>query len=276
MGKKKKILWFSCGVTSAVACKLAIEKYGKENCHIAYIKINSAHKDNDRFIALCESWFCAKVTVYQNEKYKDQFEVMVAKKFINSPFGAPCTLELKKKVRQQIEEEIDYDGQIFGFEFEKKEINRAIRFEEQYPDSKPIYPLIENKLSKPECLAILESAGIEKPEMYKLGYHNNNCIGCVKGGMGYWNKIRIDFPDVFQKMLDVEEYVGATALKKPLKELKKTDGRHEEPIAPSCGLFCQIEFENIMSDRVDPILNGFEKPNAGGAFLSHQTRRNVD
>lgn len=31
--------------------------------------------------------------------------------------------------------------------------------------------------------------------MYDLGYANNNCIGCVKGGIGYWNKIRIDFPE---------------------------------------------------------------------------------
>ena len=263
MGKKKKILWFSCGVTSAVACKLALNKYGKENCHIAYIKIDSAHQDNKRFIALCEKWYDAKVNVYQSEKYKDQFEVMIAKKFINSPFGAPCTLELKKKVRIEIEKQIDFDGQIFGFEFEKKEINRAIKFEEQYPDSKPLYPLIENKLSKPECLAILESAGIEKPDMYKLGYHNNNCIGCVKGGMGYWNKIRIDFPEIFQKMLDVEEYVGAHALKIPLKDLKPTDGRHETPIAPSCGLFCQIEFEDIISDKVEPFINGFEKTKAG-------------
>lgn len=251
----KWLLWFSCGVTSAISCKLALNKYGKENCHIAYIKIDSAHDDNKRFIEQCEKWYDSKIHTYQSDKFKDQFDVMIKKKFINSPFGAPCTLELKKKVRQKIELN-NYIGQIFGFEYEKKEINRAVRFCEQYPDSKPSYPLIENKLSKPECLAILKSAGIEKPVMYKLGYHNNNCIGCVKGGMGYWNKIRTDFPDVFQKMLDVEEYVGAHALKIPLKDLKPTDGRHEKPIAPSCGLFCQIEFEDIISDKVDKIING--------------------
>jgi len=252
----KYLIWFSCGVTSAVAGKLAANKYGIENCHFAYIKINSAHKDNERFLAECEKWYGAKIHIYQSGKYKDQFDVMIDKKFINSPFGAPCTLELKKKVRQQIEKEVNYCGQIFGFEFEKKEINRAIRFEEQYPNSKPIFPLIENRLSKPECLAILESAGIERPQMYKQGYHNNNCIGCVKGGMGYWNKIRVDFPDIFQKMIDVEEYVGATALKKPLKDLTLDDGRHEPPVVPSCGLFCQVEFEDIISDKVSKIING--------------------
>jgi len=34
--------------------------------------------------------------------------------------------------------------------------------------------------------------------MYKLGYNNNNCKGCVKAtSPSYWNKIRKDFPDVF-------------------------------------------------------------------------------
>jgi 3'-phosphoadenosine 5'-phosphosulfate sulfotransferase (PAPS reductase)/FAD synthetase len=252
----KKILWFSCGATSAVACKLALDKYGKDNCLIAYIGIKSAHEDNFRFIKDCEKWYGSKIETFSSKKYKDQFEVMHKKKFINSPYGAPCTLVLKKEVRQKIEKEVEFDGQIFGFEFEKREINRAIRFEEQYPYTMPIYPLIENKLSKAECMAILESVGIELPTMYKLGYHNNNCIGCTKGGMGYWNKIRIDFPSVFQKMLDVEEYVGATALKKPMKDLKPTDGRHEDPISPSCGLFCQVDFEDIMSERVDEIIKG--------------------
>ena len=37
----------------------------------------------------------------------------------------------------------------FGFEYSKKEINRAIRFSEQYPSAKP---LIEHKMNKPECV----------------------------------------------------------------------------------------------------------------------------
>jgi len=41
--------------------------------------------------------------------------------------------------------------------------------------------LIDNDLSKENCLAIIDRAGIEIPMMYKLGYNNNNCIGCVKG-----------------------------------------------------------------------------------------------
>jgi len=52
---------------------------------------------------------------------------------------------------------------------------------------------------------MVERAEIELPEMYKLGYEHNNCVGCVKGGMGYWNKIRVDFPLRFKEYADMEK-----------------------------------------------------------------------
>ena len=41
----KFLAWFSCGVTSAVACKLAIDKYG-DDVDIWYIETGAAHSDN--------------------------------------------------------------------------------------------------------------------------------------------------------------------------------------------------------------------------------------
>ena len=49
--------------------------------------------------------------------------------------------------------------------------------------------------------------------MYDLGYPNNNCIGCVKGGMGYWNKIRVDFPEVFERRVRQERETGRSCIK---------------------------------------------------------------
>ena len=195
-----KIGWFSCGITSAVACKLAVEKYGKENVRLFYIEIDTAHSDNARFINDCEDWIGVKVEYRRSKKYKDQFDVIDKIGYVNGIGGAACTLQLKKKVRWQIEDEINFDGQIFGFEFAKKEINRAIRFAEQYPDAKPIYPLIDANLTKEQCADILLRNDIKLPAMYELGFHNNNCIGCVKGGKGYWNHVRKNFPDIFDKM----------------------------------------------------------------------------
>lgn len=264
-----KIAWFSAGITSAVACKLAVEKH--DDVEIYYIHIASAHDDNARFIADCERWIGQKIHIVTNLKgYRDQFDVIGHTRYINGPTGARCTLELKKKVRQQLEDDLQPDVQFFGFEYAKNEINRAIRFKQQYPNTNPIFPLIDAKLSKNECAGIIVAAGIEFPAMYKLGYSNNNCIGCIKGGKGYWNKVRQDFPDVFQRMAELEREVGATCIKESdgdnskrlyLDELSPTDGFTPNPVIPDCGIFCQVEFAEIMDPMTNDVFSGSKSIN---------------
>ena len=255
--KKKIIGWFSCGITSAVACKLAVDKYGKDNVVLIYFEIDSAHKDNERFIADCEKWIGLKVERRRSSKYKDQFDVIEKTRYVNGPGGARCTKELKKDVRAAVEKELDFEHQVFGFEFDKKEINRAIRFSQQYPHTNPIFPLIEGQLTKEHCAGILINNGIEIPEMYKLGFHNNNCIMCVKGGKGYANLVRKNFPDYFDKMAVLERKIGRSCIKnKFLDELSPEEGRHEPPILPDCGTFCEIEFAEIIDDNTDKVLKG--------------------
>ena len=252
-----KIGWFSCGVTSAVACKLALDKYGKDNVELYYMVIDSAHPDNDRFIEDCEKWYGKKINKSRSQKYVDQFDVIKKTKYINGPSGARCTLELKKNVRYAIEKEIDYDGQIFGFEFSKKEVNRAIRFAQQYPQAKPLYPLIERQMTKKHCAELLLRNGISLPEMYNLGFHNNNCIGCVKGGKGYWNHVRKHFPEHFERMSELEQSIGNSCIKgKFLKDLTESEGRHEAPIVPDCGTFCEIEFADIIDANTERVMEG--------------------
>jgi len=257
--KNKKIIgWFSCGITSAVACKLAVDKYGKDNVVLVYFEIDSAHEDNARFIADCEKWIGLPVERRRSSKYKDQFDVIEKTRYVNGPGGARCTKELKKDVRVAVEKEIaNFENQVFGFEFEKKEINRAIRFSQQYPHTNPVFPLIDSKLTKEQCAGILLNNGIELPTMYKLGFHNNNCIMCVKGGKGYANQVRKHFPEHFDKMAKLERKIGRSCIKnKFLDELGPEEGRHEAPILPDCGTFCEIEFADIIDKDTEKVLNG--------------------
>jgi hypothetical protein len=249
------IAWWSAGVTSAVATKLAIDEYGVDNVEPIYFAIDSAHSDNERFKKQCEEWYGKEIRVERApDKYRDQFDVITKDKYVNGPAGARCTLVLKKRVRQRLEREMDYSAQVFGFEYTKKEVNRAIRFQEQYPDAKPLFPLIENKMNKPECLYYLERQGIKRPKMYELGYGNNNCIGCVKGGKGYWNKIRKDFPETFDRMAQAERDVGNSCIRGVfLDELDPNAGREQKIIMPDCGNFCDIEFTDVLHPKLEEI-----------------------
>ena len=238
----KIVSWFSGGVTSTIATMLALDEYGRDNVEIVFFETGSHHEDNERFFADCERLFGKPITTVMKDGFTDIHSVFHKERFINSPFGAPCTRLLKKKVRQEWEDANEWDHQVFGFEDSPREVMRAERFEKEYPYTCPLFPLIERGFDKERCLAMLDDLGIEPPMMYQLGYANNNCVGCVKGGMGYWNKIRRDFPDVFALMVKTEREIGASCIRGVfLDELDPGRGRMSKPYVESCGIFCEME-----------------------------------
>lgn len=260
------LAWSSCGITSAVAGKIEQERNSCTKFY--YIDIDSAHHDNDRFISDLEKWYETKIIRIRSTKYKDQFDVIEKIRYINGPTGAACTKKLKKDVRFELEknlkpdlfdqDKMQYKNQVHGFEWDLNEIGRALDYATDYPYTNPIFPLIEKKLTKNNCAQILINAGIEIPEMYKLGYNNNNCIGCVKGGMGYWNKIRIDFPDVFNKMKKLERQIGHSCIKGVfLDELDPARGRTPKPIIPNCSIVCEdIAPPELNMNRAKKVYSG--------------------
>jgi len=265
----KLVSWWSAGVTSAVATSIALDTYGHNNIDIYYCDTGKVHPDNERFIEECEEWYQKKIHIVKSEKYADPFDVARKTRYISGPAGARCTGELKKEPRYKVERENNYTGSIFGFEFTPKEINRAIRFKEQNPNPSPVFPLIDKKIDKPNALYILEKiAKIKRPAMYDLGYQNNNCIGCLKAdSMSYWNKIRVDFPAIFNEMAEIERDIGASIIRRKKKgdtkksrlyldELDPEAGRGTPPIVPACGVVCQVEFEEIEDGRTREISLG--------------------
>ena len=235
------IAWFSCGATSAVATKLAIDKY--PDTIPAYCDTGSEHPDNARFIKECERWYGREILILKSDKFSDIWDVFTKTRYLAGVKGARCTTELKKLVRRKFERPDDL--QIFGFD--SSEQHRANKFTENNFEVSAWFPLIEKNISKADCLSQLQLAGIPLPIMYHLGYRNNNCIGCVKGQAGYWNKIRKDFPDTFDRMAKVEReldvaicksYAGDGNRKRVfLDELDPSAGRYDD-LDIVCGLFC--------------------------------------
>lgn len=132
-------------------------------------------------------------------------------------------------------------GRGFEWGFDLEEQNRAEQLEESMPEFHHEFPLIDKMLTKEDAHAILDRLGIRRPQMYDLGYQNNNCIGCVKGGMGYWNKIRKDFPDVFERRAKLEREIGHSCIKGVfLDELDPNRGRMEDEIMQDCGIMCYL------------------------------------
>mgnify|MGYP000452915422 CR=1 FL=1 len=149
--ENKIICWWSGGITSSVACKLAIDIYGIDNCRVIMIDTQNEHTDTYRFKNDCEKWYGQEIETIQNKKYEDHLDVVLSTRYVNGAGGARCTKELKKNVRFDFEKGNKIAAQVWGYEFEASEINRAIRTQEQYAYTNPLFPLIENKLSKNYC-----------------------------------------------------------------------------------------------------------------------------
>jgi hypothetical protein len=227
-----------------VATKLAIaENAGKLPLIIAYTEVIEEHPDNKRFLADCEKWFGQEILILGNDRYDRSIYKVFEKNYIKTPKGAPCTRTLKKSVRQKFEQV--GDRQVFVYTAEEQA--RLDRFIDANNDVDIWTPLIDKSLGKEDCLAMLKNAGIELPMMYKLGYNNNNCIGCVKGGMGYWNKIKIDFPEHFDRMAKLERFKQQKIFKdRYLDELKPTDGNYPKEPNIECSIFCQMAEDELL------------------------------
>lgn len=232
------VAWFSCGVSSFIALYLAANEIDK----IIYIDIDDQHSDSIRFLHDCELILNQPIERLKSP-YGSVDNVIKQFRYINGPAGAKCTQVLKKRVREEWEvkqtEPLTY---YWGYDLQEK--HRANRIAEHLPQYAHRFPLIEKELSKQDCHAMLARLGLARPIMYDMGYRNNNCIGCVKGGMGYWNRIRKDFPDVFKQRADREREVGASCLNGVfLDELEPDRGVFEDDIPQDCGMFCYLAIQ---------------------------------
>lgn len=243
------LVWFSCGAASAVAAKLACDQYGKDNPELEVLYCDTfkfEHPDNRRFMADVEKWIARPIKIIRSTQFDDVDDVFRKVRFVAGIGGASCTKHLKRNVRKAYQQ--FGDTHIFGLTADEKD--RIAEFEERNDTTECNWILMKNGITKQDCYRMIHEAGIDLPAMYQLGYDNNNCIGCVKGGMGYWNKIRRDFPERFDQVAKLTREIGAKLLKRNvdgetiryyLDELQLDWGREmkDEPKF-DCGVMCEM------------------------------------
>lgn len=241
---------FSCGAASAVAWKLTVAKHPEAIAVNAYIA--NECEDNRRFLADCERWVGRTVTVLRDEKYgADINNVFRAVGYLKGPRGASCTSRIKRGLLRQFEQ----PGDVLVLGYTADEHWRYDDWLDEWPDRPILAPLIERGLTKEDCKAMVERAGIVLPLQYRRGYANANCKVCIKGGMGYMRAAREDFPAEFEEVCKSEDMAYALhgdnarifrhrsgplkgqrfALRElPAGPADRADG------PPECGLFCEM------------------------------------
>lgn len=80
-------------------------------------------------------------------------------------------------------------------------------------------------------------------------------------GMGYWNKIRRDFPETFERMADLQRKLGpgsgflrdhAANRRITLDELEPSRGNHDNEPDIECSLMCHIAEAEISTADASP------------------------
>jgi len=238
-------VWFSCGAASAVAAKKTVELYGDtHNIRVINNPVAEEDADNRRFLKDVEKWIGVEVETCVNDKYPEASAVAVweKRKFMAGPHGAPCTIELKKKARQQWEQDNHADWHVLGFTYDERKRHERFVLTER---SNVLPVLIDQKITKAMCYEIVASAGIKLPRIYKLGYPNANCIGCVKASSPtYWNHVRKMHSDTFAERAAQSRELGARLVRHNGERIFLDELPEDAKGAPmktmdfECGIFC--------------------------------------
>lgn len=240
------VVWFSHGAASAMAWKLTEERFGAV-CDVVAVNnpVKEEDPDNVRFGRDVARWVGKPLLEWNNPAldHSSAEAVWDKAKAMSFPRGAPCTLALKKQARQAYENQHRVDWHVLGFTADERA--RYDRFVLTERDN--VLPvLIDAGLTKEDCFEYLSIAGLRLPAVYRRGYPNANCIGCVKAtSPTYWNHVRQQDPEVFAARAEQSRRLGAKLVRYRgqrifLDELPPdARGRAMKTTGVECGIFCE-------------------------------------
>lgn len=242
-------VWFSCGAASAAALKLTVEEYGAGNVRAVNNPVAEEHEDNRRFLIDVQEWVGIEIETAINPKFPDARCVDVwdkskAMSILVPGKGAvaPCTDKLKKDARYAWEAINKPEWHVLGFTIDERKRHERFTLTER---ENVIPVLIDAGMTKDDCGYMVRAAGLNLPKMYRLGYPNANCIGCVKAtSPTYWNLVRETHPHIFKERAEQSRRLGSKLVRVRgerifLDELDA--GAKGRPLKsmPDCDIFCE-------------------------------------
>lgn len=219
--KKKHIVCFSGGHSSAIVAIEVSRKYGKENVILLNHNIKGGKngvEDDDiqRFKEGISKYLDIPITYanHVNWDEKDQFDVCIdAKAFKTRDTPAICTSRLKTQPFLSWLEKQNFikEHVVIYYGFDKKEDNRINRRTQimEHLGYKTEYPLA---LWSERTIFKTTEIGINKPLTYS-SFKHANCQGCLKGGSQHWYIVFCTRKDLWEKAKTAEKYIGYSIIK---------------------------------------------------------------
>jgi hypothetical protein len=212
---RKVIVGFSGGVTSAWCAGWALAQYPKEDVVFLFHDTKEEHPDTYRFIREMAAALKHPVTEFSDGR--SVTEVFHDEGAIANNRMAFCSRILKAEQRDKYMNLLRAEGvteivNVVGFTAgEWQRVQRATMRAQQQKFI-ALFPLALEGITKQECADWCLSLGVKPSEMYRWSEHAN-CIGCVRGGKGYWLKVKENAPEVWDQRVALEKEFGHTILK---------------------------------------------------------------
>jgi hypothetical protein len=207
--RRKIVVGFSGGVTSAWCAGWALRQYLREEIVLLWHDTKEEDPDTVRFVHEMAAALGLPVTEWSDGRSVTQ--VFRDEGFLGNNQNAMCSRILK-----QIPSALFIESAIAcGYEVVKivgmsaKEPRRVER-QVALADSGGFqvrFPMIETATTKQQAVEWVESMGVRPSAMYCWAEHAN-CVGCVKGGMAYWKAVEQHAPQVYAQRMALEEEFG--------------------------------------------------------------------
>jgi hypothetical protein len=207
----KHVVGFSGGIASAVMAKIVADEHRGKTVLLFHDTLTEP-EDNDRF--RCDISEFIGLPVTNDSDGRDIWELFRDQGFLGNGRNTPCS-RILKQARSMIYM-LDNQPATLYIGFTPDEGQRAQRTFTRYAEKgiKVIFPLIEQQLSKEECMHRVSNCwGIRPPEMYRWASHAN-CIPCIKGGLADWGLIYMFEREAWDRAVAAEKEFGHTIFTK--------------------------------------------------------------
>ena len=211
----KVIVGFSGGATSAWCAGWALRTFSKESVVLLFHDTKEEDPDTYRFIRDMSEKLGVPIT--ERSDGRSVTQVFHDEGALANNRMAFCSRILKANQRDRYFDELRATGEkdivnVLGFSArEWQRVQRATARAESSGYSAR-FPVVEEQVTKQQCADWVESLGVKLPAMYCWSEHAN-CVGCVRGGKGYWLAVAKHAPDVFEQRCLLEEEFEHTIIK---------------------------------------------------------------
>ncbi len=214
MERRRVVVGFSGGVTSAWCAGWALRNFPREEVVLLWHDTKEEHPDTYRFLK--EMAAALGMPITERSDGRSVTQLFRDEGILGNGQNTMCSRILKSQQGIGYTKELQAEGfsvvKIVGYSAaEPGRVERMVgRAAEERITVR--FPVIEDSVSKQDCADWCLSLGVKPSAMYCWAEHAN-CVGCVKGGRTYWLAVAEHHPDVFEQRAQLEEEFGHTIIR---------------------------------------------------------------